>query len=117
MLLLFLMAIAPVLPWRKASQELLRVRLFWPAVAATVTVVGTVVAGAHGLAPVLAFGLGAFAGGAAIVAWAGRPAASAISRRGRHRRHWAGPGLPPKGGHRRGSHARWRRLRQRGLPP
>src|SRR3546814_20246595 len=37
MLLLFLMAIAPVLPWRKASQELLRVRLFWPAVAAPVT--------------------------------------------------------------------------------
>ncbi|HAS12440.1 MAG TPA: cytochrome C biogenesis protein CcmF, partial [Acidimicrobiaceae bacterium] len=45
MLLLFLMAIAPVLPWRKASQELLRVRLFWPAAAATVTVVGTVLAG------------------------------------------------------------------------
>jgi cytochrome c-type biogenesis protein CcmF len=66
MLLLFLMAIAPVLPWRKASQELLRVRLFWPAVAATVTVVGTVLAGARGLAPVLAFGLGAFAGGAAL---------------------------------------------------
>jgi len=66
MLLLFLMAIAPVLPWRKASQELLRVRLFWPAVAATVTVVGTVLAGARGVAPVLAFGLGAFAGGAAL---------------------------------------------------
>ena len=66
MLLLFLMAVAPVLPWRKASQELLRVRLFWPAVAATVTVVGAVVAGARGLAPVLAFGLGAFAGGAAL---------------------------------------------------
>ncbi|HEY1118348.1 MAG TPA: heme lyase CcmF/NrfE family subunit [Acidimicrobiales bacterium] len=66
MLLLFLMAIAPVLPWRKASQELLRVRLFWPAAAATVTVVGTVLAGARGLAPVLAFGLGAFAGGAAL---------------------------------------------------
>ena len=29
--LLFLMAIAPVLPWRKASTELLRDRLFWPA--------------------------------------------------------------------------------------
>ena len=29
--LLFLMAIAPVLPWRKASGELLRDRLFWPA--------------------------------------------------------------------------------------
>ena len=29
--LLFLMAVAPVLPWRKASVELLRDRLFWPA--------------------------------------------------------------------------------------
>jgi len=66
LLILFLMAIAPVLPWRKASQELLRVRLFWPAIAATVTVVGTVLAGARGLAPTLAFGLAAFAGGAAL---------------------------------------------------
>src|SRR5690606_1042279 len=30
LMLLFLMAIAPVLPWRKASTELLRERLFWP---------------------------------------------------------------------------------------
>jgi cytochrome c-type biogenesis protein CcmF len=66
LLILFLMAIAPVLPWRKASEELLRVRLFWPVVAATVVVVGSVLAGARGVAPVLAFGLGAFAGGAAI---------------------------------------------------
>ena len=29
--MLTIMAIAPVLPWRKASQELLRDRLFWPA--------------------------------------------------------------------------------------
>ncbi len=29
--LLFLMSIAPVLPWRKAGAELLRERLFWPA--------------------------------------------------------------------------------------
>jgi cytochrome c biogenesis factor len=29
--MLFLMAVAPVLPWRKASTELLRERLFWPA--------------------------------------------------------------------------------------
>jgi cytochrome c-type biogenesis protein CcmF len=65
-LILFLMAVAPVLPWRKASGELLRVRLFWPTVAATVTVVGTVVTGSRGLAPVAAFGLAAFAGTAAI---------------------------------------------------
>jgi cytochrome c-type biogenesis protein CcmF len=65
-LILFLMAVAPVLPWRKASGELLRVRLFWPTVAATVTVLGTVVTGSRGLAPVAAFGLAAFAGAAAI---------------------------------------------------
>ena len=65
LLLLFLMAVAPVLPWRKASTELLRVRLFWPAVAAAVAVVASVAIGNRGFAPVLAFGLGAFAGGAA----------------------------------------------------
>ena len=37
--LLFLMAVAPVLPWRKASAELLRRRLFWPAVAAVAVLV------------------------------------------------------------------------------
>ena len=31
LVLLFLMGVAPVLPWRKASTELLRDRLFWPA--------------------------------------------------------------------------------------
>ncbi|MDZ7674948.1 MAG: heme lyase CcmF/NrfE family subunit [Acidimicrobiales bacterium] len=66
MMLLFLMAIAPVLPWRKASEELLRVRLFWPAVAAAVAVTFSVLIGNRGVAPVLAFGLGAFAGGAAL---------------------------------------------------
>ncbi len=66
LLLLFMMAIAPVLPWRKASGELLRVRLFWPAVAAVAVVVGSVLVGNRGLAPIIAFGLGAFAGSAAI---------------------------------------------------
>jgi len=66
LLMLFLMAIAPVLPWRKASEELLRVRLFWPAALATAVVVATVVTGSRGFAPILAFGLGAFAGGAAL---------------------------------------------------
>jgi cytochrome c-type biogenesis protein CcmF len=64
--LLFLMAVAPALPWRKASTELLHKRLLWPAWAATATVVVCVLAGLRGLAPLLAFGLGAFAGGAAI---------------------------------------------------
>ena len=66
MLLLFLMAMAPVLPWRKASGELLRVRLFWPAVAGVAAVLFAVGIGNRGLAPVLAFGLGGFAAGAAV---------------------------------------------------
>ena len=64
--LLFLMAIAPVLPWRKASGELLSQRLFWPGWAGTGTIVAAVLLGARGLAPLLAFGLGGFAAGAAI---------------------------------------------------
>jgi cytochrome c-type biogenesis protein CcmF len=64
--LLFLMAVAPALPWRKASGELLRTRLQWPAWAGTVTIVLCVVFGLRGLAPLLAFGLGAFAGAAAL---------------------------------------------------
>src|SRR5437588_873646 len=65
-LLLFMMAVAPVLPWRKASAELLRQRLLWPAWTGTLVVVGCVAAGIRGLAPLLAFGLGAFAGTSAI---------------------------------------------------
>jgi cytochrome c-type biogenesis protein CcmF len=64
--LLFLMAVAPALPWRKASGELLQRRLLWPAWAATLTVAACVLAGLRGLAPLLAFGLGAFAGAAAL---------------------------------------------------
>jgi cytochrome c-type biogenesis protein CcmF len=64
--LLFLMAVAPVLPWRKARQEVLAQRLLWPACAAAVTMVVTVVLGARGLGTVLTFGLGTFAAGTAI---------------------------------------------------
>jgi cytochrome c-type biogenesis protein CcmF len=64
--LLFLMAVAPVLPWRKASGELLSRRLFWPAWAGAGALVFAVAVGARGLAPLLAFGLGGFAGGAAL---------------------------------------------------
>ena len=64
--LLFLMAIAPALPWRKASGELLRKRLQWPAWAGTAAVVVCVLFGVRGLAPLLGFGLGAFAGAAAV---------------------------------------------------
>jgi len=65
MTLLFLMAIAPVLPWRKASGELLRHRLIWPAWIGVGAMVLAVFIGARGIAPVLAFGLGGFAAGSA----------------------------------------------------
>jgi cytochrome c-type biogenesis protein CcmF len=64
--LLFLMAIAPVLPWRKASTEVLSVRLFWPAVAAICSMALALVLGGRGLYPVMTFGLGGFAAGAAV---------------------------------------------------
>ncbi len=64
--LLFMMAVAPVLPWRKASTELLSKRLFWPAGAAAITAVVSVALGARGLGTVATFALGAFAGAAAL---------------------------------------------------
>jgi cytochrome c-type biogenesis protein CcmF len=64
--LLTMMAIAPVLPWRKASGELLRERLFWPAWCGAGAIVIAVVCGADGLTPLVAFGLGGFAAGAAL---------------------------------------------------
>src|SRR3954451_16569117 len=64
--LLFLMAVAPVLPWRKASEEVLRRRLFWPAATATLVVVLCVATGLRGLAPLAAFWLGTFAAGSAV---------------------------------------------------
>ncbi len=66
MTLLFLMAVAPVLPWRKASGELLRTRLLWPAVAGTAGMALPVLFGARGTAPVVAFGLASFAAAAAL---------------------------------------------------
>ncbi len=66
LLLLFLMAVAPVLPWRKASGELLRHRLLWPAWIGAGVLVFAVGVGARGIAPLIAFGLGGFAGGAAL---------------------------------------------------
>jgi cytochrome c-type biogenesis protein CcmF len=63
--LLFLMAVAPALPWRKTSVEVMRGRLAAPAAIGVVTVVVCVVAGVHGVEPLLAFGLGAFAAASA----------------------------------------------------
>ncbi|MBV9662116.1 MAG: heme lyase CcmF/NrfE family subunit [Acidimicrobiales bacterium] len=64
--ILFLMAVAPILPWRQASPGLVRTRLFWPAALAVATLVACVAAGVRGLNPLLAFGLGAFAGASAL---------------------------------------------------
>ncbi len=64
--LLFLMAVAPVLPWRKTSAGVLSERLIWPAWAGVGVIVLSVLLGARGWAPLLAFGLGGFAGGAAL---------------------------------------------------
>ena len=66
LVLLFLMAIAPVLPWRKASMETLRTRLLWPAWIGTATLVLAFALGARGLSSMLAFGLAGFAAGAAL---------------------------------------------------
>jgi cytochrome c-type biogenesis protein CcmF len=66
LVMLFLMGIAPVLPWRKASGELLRERLFWPAWAGAAALVLALVVGADGWAPLAAFGLAGFAAGSAL---------------------------------------------------
>ncbi len=64
--ILTIMAIAPVLPWRKASGELLSQRLLWPAIFGMVALLVSVLVGATGLAPLLTFALGGFAAGSAL---------------------------------------------------
>ncbi len=68
--LLFLMAVAPMLPWggegRRPPTELLGRRLAVPMWIAAAALVLSVVAGARGWAALLAFSLGGFAGGAAL---------------------------------------------------
>jgi cytochrome c-type biogenesis protein CcmF len=66
LVMLFLMGVAPVLPWRKASAELLRDRLFWPAWCGAGALAVAVLAGAEGWAPLVAFALAGFAAGAAL---------------------------------------------------
>ncbi len=74
--LLFLMAVAPLLPWgsqqRDSTNSAERVthtlsrRLIKPMWIAAVAMLVAVLAGARGWAPLLAFGLGGFAGGSAL---------------------------------------------------
>ncbi len=64
--LLFLMAVAPALSWRKMSAAALWHRLAVPAWIGAGVVVVAVAAGLRGLAPLLAFGLGGFAAASAL---------------------------------------------------
>lgn len=59
--LLFLMAVAPVLPWRRTTSETLLRRLLLPGVAAAVTLVACVATGITGFELLVAFALAAFA--------------------------------------------------------
>jgi cytochrome c-type biogenesis protein CcmF len=64
--LLVLMAVAPVLPWGRASAERVAERLQWPAWAGGLAAVGAVAVGNRGVSTVVAFALGGFAAGAAV---------------------------------------------------
>jgi cytochrome c-type biogenesis protein CcmF len=66
LMILFLMGVAPALPWRKASGVLLRERLFWPAWCGVAAIALSLAVGVFGLMPLLAFGLAGFAAGAAL---------------------------------------------------
>ncbi len=70
--LLFLMAVAPALPWRAASTEVLHRRLAAPAWSGALTMAVAVVLGLRGVAPLATLGLGAFAlAGIARQFWVG----------------------------------------------
>lgn len=64
--LLFLMAVAPVLPWRKTNLETLRTRLIWPAWFGALVLVIALLTGARGFSALLAFFLAGFAAGSAL---------------------------------------------------
>jgi cytochrome c-type biogenesis protein CcmF len=55
------MAVAPALPWRATSGEVLRRRLLVPAYIGVATMIVTLLFGAHGIAQIVSFGLGSFA--------------------------------------------------------
>jgi cytochrome c-type biogenesis protein CcmF len=64
--LLFFMAVAPALPWRKAGRGVLARRLVVPAWIAVAVLLACVLGGVRGLLPLAAFTLGAFAAAAAL---------------------------------------------------
>ena len=64
--LLFFMAVAPVLPWRKAGAGVVRSRLALPAWAGVIVVGICVAFGIRGLTPLAAFGMASVAGASAL---------------------------------------------------
>jgi cytochrome c-type biogenesis protein CcmF len=60
LLLLFLVGVGPLLPWRRASGEQIRRRATGPAVVGAITVIGLAAAGVRHVVAVLAYGLAAF---------------------------------------------------------
>jgi len=59
--LLFLMAVAPALPWRAASGDVVQRRLLIPAWVGGLTMLAAIALGAHGITDTVTFGLAAFA--------------------------------------------------------
>ena len=125
--LLFLMAVAPALPWRKTTVEVMRGRLAVPAAVGVLVLVVCVRPACAGLEPLLAFGLGAFAAasaGRALVlsvrgAYRGARAAGAPAgprRPGRVAR-LRGPGQRRDGGPHRGGGGGHRTGRGHVVPP
>jgi cytochrome c-type biogenesis protein CcmF len=84
--LLFLMAVAPALSWRKINASLLWQRLAIPVWAGVLTVVICVAFGLRGFLPLLGFGLGAFAASTAARALV----LSVRATRSRHVGWWRG---------------------------
>ncbi|MGH9044645.1 MAG: heme lyase CcmF/NrfE family subunit, partial [Acidimicrobiales bacterium] len=64
--ILVLMALAPALSWRRLHLRALWERLWWSAWVGGLTIVVCVCAGVRGVAPLIAFGLGAFAASSAV---------------------------------------------------
>ena len=64
--MLFIMAVAPVLPWRQDGREVMSQRLLVPTLVGLAALVLSLVVGASGVAPLLAFALGGFAAGSAL---------------------------------------------------
>ena len=82
--LLFMMAVAPNLPWRSADRTVLRRRLAVPAWIGALTMVGLALSGAHGVLQLAAFGLAAFT----VAAIANRVRAGISARRRSRNESW-----------------------------